>query len=176
MLHANFRGMFLVLVLALVFITACSKDSNNPVDPGNGGNGAVNTQVKVKIDGGGFNNEEITLTNGYSSFVAAEGETYAAFWGKAGSDSVYVAFQFAGSSKGSFDWRMENYDAAVIMMNDDNAIMYLATSEGKTNVRNYGAVGEKIEGTISGKMIEVSTMEEISVNGSFSIVRAPDSE
>jgi hypothetical protein len=176
MLRANFRGMFLVLLTIMIFLSACSKDKNNPVEPGNGNEGPLNAQVKVKLDGAGFNNEEITLTKGYSSYLTSDNETYAAFWGKTGNDSVYVAFQFAGSSSGTFNWRAENYDAAVIMMNDDNALLYLATSEGKTNVVTYGAVGQKIEGTLSGKLVEVSTMDEIIVSGTFSIVRAQDSE
>lgn len=175
MSHVNFRGMILILFSVLVFITACSKDSNNPVDSGDGG-GALTAQVKVRLDGGGYDNQEFTLTKGYSSYITTEGETSAAFWGKTGSDSVYVAFQFAGSSEGTYNWRNENYDAAVILLNDDNALLYLATSEGKTNVITYGAVGQKIEGTISGKLVEVSTMDEIIVSGTFSIIRAQDSE
>lgn len=176
MRHAKIRTMFFVLLLTFVFITACSKDSVSPVDPGDTGGTIANAQVKVKINGGGFDNQEVTLIEGFSSYIPEEGETYAAFWGKTGSDSIYVAFQFNGSKKGSFDWRPENYDAAVIVMDDNNAMLYLATSDGKTNVTNYGAVGEKIEGTISGKMIETTSMDEIIVSGSFSIVRAPDSE
>lgn len=176
MRYVKIRGMFFVLLLTFVFITACSKDSDNPVDSGKSGGVVANAQVKVKINGGGFNNQEVTLIEGFSSYLPEDGETYAAFWGKTGSDSIYVAFQFTGNKKGSFDWRQENYDAAVIVMDDNNALLYLATSEGKTNVTNYGAVGEKIEGTISGKLTETSSMNDISVNGSFSIVRAPDSE
>ncbi len=176
MLRANFGGMFLVIVMLLILITGCSKDSTIPVDPGNGGNGVLNAQVKVKIDGSGFNDQEITLTKGYSSYITSEGETYAAFWGKIENDSVYVAFQFAGSGKGSFDWRTESYDAAVIMMNDDNALLYLATSEGKTTINGYGNVGGKIEGSFSGKMVEVSSMNEMIVTGTFSIERGPDSD
>lgn len=176
MQYVKIRGLFFVLLLTIVFITACSKDSDNPVDTGNPGGVIANAQVKVKINGGGFDNQEVTLIEGFSSYMPEDGETYAAFWGKTGSDSIYVAFQFNGNKKGSFDWRQENYDAAVIVMDDNNAMLYLATSEGKTNVTNYGAVGEKIEGTISGKMIETSSMDEITVSGSFSIVRAPDSE
>lgn len=176
MVHTNFRGMYLVMILLLAFITACSKDSVNPVEPVNGNDIPLNAHVKVKLDGAGFNNEEITLTKGYSSYLTSDNETYAAFWGKTGNDSVYVAFQFAGSKNGMLNWRAENYDAAVIMLNDDNALLYLATSEGKTNVITYGAVGQKIEGTISGKLVEVSTMDEIIVSGTFSIIRAQDSE
>lgn len=176
MLRANFRGMFLVLLTIMIFLSACSKDKNNPVEPGNGNEGPLNAQVKVKLDGAGFNNEEITLTKGYSSYLTSDNETYAAFWGKTGNDSVYVAFQFAGSSSGTFNWRAENYDAAVIMMNDDNALLYLATSEGKTNVTDYGNVGGKIEGSFTGKLVEISSMDEMTVTGAFSIERGPNSD
>jgi hypothetical protein len=176
MLHVKFRGMLLVLLTITLFLSSCSKDKNNPVEPGNGNDGPLNAQVKVKLNGAGFDNQEITLTRGYSSYLTTDNETYAAFWGKTGNDSVYVAFQFSGSRSGTFNWRAENYDAAVIMMNDDNALLYLATSDGKTSVITYAAVGQKIEGTISGKLVEVSTMDEIIVSGTFSIVRGSDSD
>lgn len=176
MLHVKFRGMLLVLLTITLFLSSCSKDKNNPVEPGNGNDGPLNAQVKVKLNGAGFDNHEITLTQGYSSFLTSDHETYAAFWRKTANDSVYVAFQFTGSSSGTFNWRAENYDAAVIMMNDDNALLYLAASEGKTNVVTYGTVGQKIEGTISGRLVEVSTMDEIIISGTFSIERGSDSD
>jgi hypothetical protein len=89
---------------------------------------------------------------------------------------VYVAFQFAGNSIGTFDWRADNYDAAVITMNADNAMMYLATSEGKTTITGYGNVGGKIEGSFTGKLVEISSMDEMTVTGTFSIERGPNSD
>lgn len=176
MLQPNLRGMFLVMLTLLVFLTACSKDSNNPLEPGNGTDGSSKAQVKITLDGGSYNKQEIVLSKGYSSYITTENETYAAFWGKIGGDSVYVAFQFAGNSIGTFDWRADNYDAAVITMNADNAMLYLATSEGKTTITGYGNVGGKIEGTFSGKLVEISSMDEMTVTGTFSIERGPDSD
>lgn len=153
-------------------VAACS-DSNNLVDINE--NEIIRTTAKVTMNGAGYNNTEIKFTSGYSSFSAADNRTYIGIWGTYKRDSVCIAIQFEGTKAGVFNWNNKSGDLVVNRLNSDDVLLFIAESKGSNTIDSFGKVGEKIEGKISGRLYEVSSMEEMSVTGNFSVVRGPDS-
>ncbi len=159
----------LVLVLSVMFFYACSKDSNNPVNPP-----AAGSEAKLTLNGAGYTNQQVTLSNGLSAYSPTDTMTVIQFSGKAGNDSLYFFIVFKGNQAGTFNWNTEN-GAIIVKNSSSTSLFYLGVTQGTTIVSSYGAVNGKVEGTISGKLIEETSQVELNItSGSFSAVRVPD--
>jgi hypothetical protein len=158
--------VIIVLVLTLVF--GCSKKSDNPVEPVN----IVSAEAKLTLNGAGYTNKSVTLSNGIAEFSPSDTVTAIQFSGKVDSDSLYFAIIFKGNQTGTINWNDEN--GALLLKNASS--FFIGASQGTTTVSSYGAVNGKIEGTITGKLIEQTTQVELNISGSFSAVRIPDAQ
>jgi len=157
----------LVLVITVMFFYACSKDSDNPVDP------VVSAEAKLTLNGSGFTNKAATLSNGISAYSVSDTVTAIQFWGKVDNDSLYFSIIFKGNQAGTFNWNDEN-GTIIYRTTSTGVFSYIGITQGSTTVSSYGAVGAKVEGTISGKLIEATSGSELNISGSFSGVRIPD--
>lgn len=160
------------LLLIVTFTEGCS-DANNLVDIND--NEFLNAHAKVTLNGAGYKNEEIVFNTGYSSFSKVDNQTYIGIWGSYENDTVYIALQIEGSGTGIFNWNKQSGDLVVNKMNSNDAFLFIADSRGNNTISSFGKVGERIEGKISGRLYEISSLEEINVQGNFSVVRGPDS-
>ncbi|MBS4035334.1 MAG: hypothetical protein KGZ85_12765 [Ignavibacterium sp.] len=168
----QFSKMFLVVLIAALLFAACSKDSNNPVDPGTD---PTTSGASVKLNGGGFNNKQVNLSLGLSAYIINDNATYVQFIGKVDNDSLYLVFVFEGKQTGTFQWSGSTIETYVLHISQTGSFVYANMTEGSTTVSSYGEVGSKINGNFSGKLIETSAQQvELTVEGTFSVVRGPD--
>ena len=140
--------LFFLSLLSLVLFISCSKsDSNNPVNPGGGGNSG----------GGGSSNEAKVI-----------------FIGTLNSDTLQFFIVFKGKQNGTQNWD-NDFGVLLTKKSSSGLSYYLGQSQGTTTISNYGAVGSKIEGSISGKMILQSpAATEVTISGNFSATRVAD--
>lgn len=162
----------LSIIISLAFVSGCSKKSDNPVDPGT----VIKSEASITFNGAGFTNNTITLGNGGCSYSPTENLTVATFSGAFGSDSLVLVFQFVGNQTGARSWRSSEPDALIYKYGTSGTFYFYADSTGSTSVSSYGAVSGKVEGNITGKLIEVTSQTELNISGNFSALRIPDSE
>ncbi|MDT3696975.1 MAG: hypothetical protein ROY99_11365 [Ignavibacterium sp.] len=177
MKNIKFVFFFLSLLSVVLFISCSKSDSNNPVNPGGGGNnggGGSSNEAKLTLNGDTFNNQVVTLKNGTAGYSVSDTATVALFMGTVNSDSLYFYIVFKGKQTGAQNW---GGDFGVMLSKKSSSAMsyYLGSQQGTTTVSNYGAVGGKIEGSVSGKLIlQTAALTEVSVSGNFSATRVPD--
>ena len=168
----QFSKMFLVVLISAILFAACSKDSNNPVDPGTDPN---TSGASIKINGGGFVNKQVNLSLGISAYLVNDNATYAQFVGAVDNDSLYFVFAFEGKQSGTFQWSGSSIETYLLHISQTGSLVYSNMTEGSTAVSSYGEIGGKITGNFSGKLIETSAQQvELTVEGTFSVVRGPD--
>ncbi|HEX9250733.1 MAG TPA: hypothetical protein VF870_00750 [Ignavibacteriaceae bacterium] len=159
----------LVLLFTVLFFYACSSDSENPVDPNN----VTNSTATLTLNGAGYSNRTVTLGNGIAGYSISDSLTAVQFSGKVDNDSLYFSVVFKGNQTGTINWNDEN-GAIIYRTTSGGNYFYIGITQGTTTVSSYGAVSGKIEGTLSGKLIEASSQAELNISGSFSAVRLPD--
>ncbi len=165
----------LCIVILLSIMVGCSKSSdnnNNPVDPGN----QTNYEAKLTLNGSGYSNLNVTLGNGGCGFSIPDNVTGFVFFGMAGSDSLTFVFQIPGKQAGTYSWRASEPDAVILKQGTSGTTAFYADSIGTTTISNYGAVAGKVEGNISGKLINPVSNTELTISGTFSALRVPDSQ
>jgi hypothetical protein len=168
----QFAKLFFVMLSAILIFSACSKDSNNPVDPGPDPN---TSGASIKINGGGFVNKQVNLSLGISAYVVNDNATYAQFIGTVDSDSLYLVCIFEGKQTGTFSWNGNAAETYVLHISQTGGIIYANLAEGSTTITSYGNVGGKIEGKVVGKLVDMNTQQiEMTIDGTFSVVRGPD--
>lgn len=168
------KSQLFVISMLLVFAIAigCSKESDNPIDLGT----VIKSEASITFNGAGFTNNTVTLGNGGCSYSPSENLTVATFSGAFGTDSLILVFQFVGNQTGARPWSSSEPDALIYKYGTSGTFYFYADSTGTTNITGYGAVSGKVEGNISGKLVEASTQTELNISGNFSALRIPDSE
>lgn len=166
---SKFNLFFAVIFVSILVFTGCSKDSKGPVDP----IAVINAEAKLTLNGAGYTNKSVTLSNGLGAFSPTDTLTAIQFSGMVDNDSLYFAIIFNGNQAGTFNWNDDN-GAIIYRTTTSGNYLYLGITQGITTVSSYGAVNGKIEGTINGKLIEQTSKVELNINGSFSAVRVPD--
>ncbi len=162
-----------ISILTMGFLISCSsdkKDDNNPLNPGTNSD----SKITMSLNGDGFVNQSITLSNGISTYSGSENSTAIAFNGKVGDDSLFFYIVFSGNQSGTKNWDTNN---GVIMYksNSGNNLSYMGISNGTIVVSTYGSVGSKVSGTLSGQIINTSTSNTVGItNGSFAGTRITD--
>jgi hypothetical protein len=159
----------LVLLFTVLFFYACSSDSENPVDPNN----VTNSTATLTLNGAGYSNRTVTLGNGIAGYSISDTLTAVQFSGKVDNDSLYFSVVFKGNQTGTINWNDEN-GAIIYRTTSSGNYFYIGITQGTTTVSSYGVVSGKIEGTLSGKLIEASSLAELNISGSFSAIRLPD--
>ncbi|MDP2365531.1 MAG: hypothetical protein Q8M94_17405 [Ignavibacteria bacterium] len=169
MKNSKFHVFATVLLVTILVFAGCSKESNNPVVPP-----VVVAEAKLTLNGAGYTNKAVTLSNGLSAYSLSDTVSIIQFSGKVDNDSLYFAIIFKGNQPGTFNWNDDN-GAIIFRTTSTGNFTYIGISQGTTTVSSYGAVNGKVEGTISGKLIEATSQAELNItNGSFSAVRIPD--
>lgn len=166
---SKFQLFFSAILVSFFVFAGCSKDSNNPVDPGT----VVKAEATLTLNGAGYTNKSVTLSNGICAYSPTDTVTAIQFAGKVDNDSLYFSIIFKGNQAGTITWNDEN-GAIIYRTTSTGDFGYIGITQGSTTVSSYGAVNGKVEGTISGKLIETTTQAELNISGSFSAVRIPD--
>jgi hypothetical protein len=162
--------LFITMLSIVVIFAACSKDSDNPVEPN-----PTNSGASIKINGGGFVNKQINLSSGISAHVVNDNATYVQFVGTTDGDSLYLVFIFEGKQTGTFSWNTDLTETYLLHISQTGGTLYVNVGEGSTTITSYGDVGGKIEGKAVGKLVDMNTQQiEMTIDGTFSVVRGPD--
>lgn len=156
---------------ALSIFVSCSSDKKdeNPLVPG------ANSQVTMTLNGDGYSNQAVTLSNGLSSYSTGQNYTAVIFSGNVGTDSLYFYVVFEGNQTGTKNWD-DNNGIILYKSSSSGTKSFMGVSNGTLSVSSYEAVGGKVSGTFSGQIVNVNdTTNTISItNGSFSGVRVAD--
>lgn len=172
------RIIVLTVIMSALFIVGCSKDSENPVKPrdgGNGGNGGGNnSQSTITINGAGYKNKQIGSNSGVGVYIAAEQMAYVAFWAVSGSDSLTASITVPGTTTGTYSWVNAEQGLYFSTGTSHNARVFYPTGDGATIITEFGNIGGKIVGTLQGKVFDVVSGDTANVFASFSVVRAAD--
>ncbi|MCL6495875.1 MAG: hypothetical protein K6T54_14020 [Ignavibacterium sp.] len=165
-LNNSFKIVFLILIGALGSIS-CSKKSDNPVGPT-----APTTELKITLNGGGFNNQQITFSTGIGGYAINEDITYAQFLASQGGDTLLCYISYSGKQTGNQAWDLAN-TGVLLYEYGNSGTTILTPSNGSTNITSYGNVGSNITGTFNGTLQDASA-QNISVSGTFSVLRSAD--
>jgi len=87
------------------------------------------------------------------------------------SEPLHLQIFLYDNKIGEYDWEAYQY---LMYINKNHQIRGLITISGKTNITMYGAVGERIEGSINGIVRTTTSEDRISVKGNFSVLRLND--
>lgn len=152
--------MFIALIMIGFGLSSCSKDSSNPVAP------LINSKFTCTLNGGGYTNQTITLTNtGGAIYASDENETGIVF---SSTTNDVGGIVIKGKSTGTFPIDEGDYEVTIAM----NGKTALVLTSGTIVVTGYGSVGGEVKGTFSGSAIDASTLQTVQVtNGSFSAKR-----
>ena len=166
-----FNSMFLstIAILIIVFFVSCSDKKENPVGPGD----VTGAQATITLNGAGYTNKSSTLSTGAAGYSISDTTTAIVFSGKIDSDTLTFTIIFKGNQARTIAW---NYDEGAMLFKygTTGQSSFIGYEQGTTTVTSYGAVGNKIEGSIVGKLVEASTLAELNISGNFSAVRVPD--
>jgi len=165
-----------VLFIFTVLFSSCKKDDSNPTDINGGGN----TTSTITLNGDGFSNKQVTIsagTSGYSTANQVTGGTLSC------SDNIQVTFIVPGNQTGTFNFSVEETSSDIltglllVSGTGTNAKQYgVMSGSGSITISSYGAVGSAIKGSFTGKIYNVLTQAEVTISGSFSAIRVPDSQ
>jgi hypothetical protein len=161
----------LVLFTVILVFSGCSKNSDNPVEPNN----IITAEANLTLNGAGYTDKAVTLSNGVGGYSVSDSSTALVFSGKSDNDSLYLYIVFKGNHTGTFNWDQNNSSILYKYSSTGNNI-FLGVQQGTTTISSYGAVGAKVEGTLSGKLIEITSQAELNISGSFSAVRIQDAQ
>jgi hypothetical protein len=86
----------------------------------------------------------------------------------------HMSLAFQGNKIGTLDWSSSSWNLISI---DEDGIpgppIYM-THNGQTTITKYGSIGERVEGTLSGIIVEMTTRDTLTANGEFSVIRIKD--
>ena len=85
----------------------------------------------------------------------------------------YISITFPGKEEGLYEWSRSISSLLLIQLAEDFGNNFF-NLQGSTEVTKYGSIGKKIEGNISGTLLEISTQDTINVIGEFSLIRGND--
>ena len=88
-------------------------------------------------------------------------------------EPYYISMTFPGKEEGIFNWTNSISSLLIIQLTEGFGTGFL-NLQGTTEVTKYGSVGKRIEGNISGALLETSTQDTINVIGEFSLIRDND--
>jgi hypothetical protein len=157
----SLKGLVYIALIIIGFVlSSCSKDSSNPIAP------LINSKFTCTLNGGGYSNQTITLTNtGGAIYASDENETGIVF---SSATNDVGGLVIKGKSTGTFTVDESNYQVTIAM----NGKTPLAMTSGTIVVTGFGSVGGEVKGTFSGTSLNPSTLESVQVtNGSFSAKR-----
>jgi len=103
------------------------------------------------------------------------GYTSIGLFNSSGSVPFHISILFAGNQTGTFYWNNDSLESSLFVQISEepfsNPFYYVS---GFTKVLNFAKVGDKINGLVSGLIIEQSSGDTLSISGDFSLIRRPD--
>ena len=165
-----------VVCVALSFV-GCSKDEapTNSNNNNNNSNNTTTTHASATIDGSSTFSIPIgasSMARGY--YIQSENAVTCVFSDGVKSLSVNVF----GGTTGSFpfleDGNKEKRWAQISFGNSLSDMSASIAGEGSVTITKFGAIGEKIEGTFSGKFMTFKGEMKVVTNGTFSATRSAD--
>jgi hypothetical protein len=95
------------------------------------------------------------------------------FIGTVNADSLIMLIVFRGNQTGNINW---NDDNGVILYKSGTSGLstFIGVSQGSTTISSYGSIGGKVDGSVSGKLVDAATQAEVNVSGNFSATRIQD--
>lgn len=166
--NSSFRVFIIILSLSSAMFLANCSDDDDPAGPGDGNNNPQNT---ITLNGGGYNNQTTNLTAIFGGFE--DGITGLVLSGVSGQDTLAVTIIIPGSSAGTFEWQAgDESDSGVLIFVGSTDYLASGDATGSTVVTAYGQVGQPISGTFSGTVISALSTQNVSISGSFSVVRS----
>ncbi|RJP71476.1 MAG: hypothetical protein C4539_04970 [Ignavibacteriales bacterium] len=172
----SYRILSLVFVFA-VLIAGCKKDDSNPT-----GTDTTGGTYSITLNGDGFSNKQVTINSaagGYSTTNDVTGITLSC------SDNIMVTLVSPGKQTGTFNFSVDETSSdiitgllLVINAGTTSTKTYgVKSGSGTITISSYGSVGGQIKGSFTGKIYDVtSPTTEVTISGSFSATRVPDSE
>jgi len=182
------KNVSIAVALLGISFTSCKKNSSSS-DPS-----SVAAKASFTIDGGGFAKQTITITGGKA------GTSYLSYWTKYDVTTLSIddapninsdakndldiilkgkstgeqhAGDDAGGSYPSIDFNLHVTDKQGVL--HDFLFGDPANTPGIITITKYGAVGQAVEGTFSGTLLDEDGAPTIKItNGTFSITRGID--
>jgi len=200
-LISSLRIAVVFTLLGLAVMTGCKKDSSPTSVVNTTTGGGSFTSATFTLNGGGYSNQAFTITsNGitalgfdvdaYSVYKASTNVTAIAITNdNTGGNLQQIIIALPGNQTGTFNWTnstsANNAIAFLLEFTSSSVTTFFYSSldnggniNGSVSLTSYGAVGNKINGTFSGKLYKVTAAgidSSVTVsNGTFSVVRAPD--
>ena len=168
----NVTSYALASLFIILLASGCKKD--NTTGPAAGDTGTPGT-ASFTLNGAGFSNLTVNLTNAMGGFSAADNMSAIVATNMAASDTTMLQIAFPGSTTGTFPFT--DSTGVVISRQVSGTTRGFANyvGGGQIVVTSFGAVATgSIVGTFSGKLYEVtqSGLDSVTVsNGKFNAVR-----
>jgi len=178
----NFGFLSIVTIIFFLTLLGCSKKSNNPVNANNPST-STNVTGSLTLNGGSYDNTIINYIFGAAGYSTSDQSTACVMYATNGSDSLYIVVSFGGFSTGDHQWQGFTEDSlnyyidgvGISIYKSDGTYSYLLPqSGGNTKITKYGAVGDTIEGSISGTLQDPANTVNVTVSGTFKVLRVPD--
>ena len=158
----------LLLVSAVISVTGCKKDDNNPA----GSNSSITGSGKVTLNGGSFSNKTYNFQSALGVYATVSHFTSVTCYAPT-TDSLYLSVAFPSNTTGTYNWTLGTNSYSIVILYINGA-EYYSYANGQTNVTKYEGAGGKIEGTFSGYLHSMTATDSINVSGSFSGTRVTD--
>ena len=169
--------LFSIVVTSLVIVSmfaGCSKKSDsNPVGPTP--TPIVNADAQITLNGAGYNNQTVNFSNGLCGYSVQDTATAVYFTAAANNDSLQLYIVFKGNHTGTFNSDTAN-GVILYKATSNSTTTFIGVANGSTTVNSYGAVGDKVSGSINGQLIDSNTQATLSISGTFSAARIPDTQ
>lgn len=158
----------LLLVSAVISVTGCKKDDDNPA----GSNSSITGSGKVTLNGGSFSNKTYNFQSALGVYATVSHFTSVTCYAPT-TDSLYLSVAFPSNTTGTYNWTLGTNSYSIVILYINGA-EYYSYANGQTNVTKYEGAGGKIEGTFSGYLHSMTATDSINVSGSFSGTRVTD--
>ncbi|MCB0282677.1 MAG: hypothetical protein KDF60_08880 [Calditrichaeota bacterium] len=92
-----------------------------------------------------------------------------------GSVPFHIGTSFTGKSGGVYSWDSDSLESIFIFQKDQELDdLTFREISGYTAVTKYGAIGERVEGSIYGIVVSIVTGDTVQLAGEFSVIRGKD--
>jgi hypothetical protein len=161
----NIIYFILIIFAASSLLISCGGDSTTTAPQ------VQEEANKITLNGANYSNVTLTPYRTFGGYLQALNKTAVSFYCKNNSDTVYLVVYSDGQSTGTFQWQSGVY--AMLMEYQAGNIYYNGVNTGTTVITAYGSVGQKIEGSFTGRVINSAPPNDtitISCN-KFSVTR-----
>jgi len=180
--------LFTSALLMAVTLISCKKDKS---DPNNNGGNSGNAEVNYTINGGSFHNQQVTFnSNPKTTNSGADGSQgyLLVYIDDAPSDdaaaphALILSFDKAGIGTASVNKPIPNAtgdnEGGVVAFGLELPSVHVAWSKvnpkdtpGTITITKFGAVGQPVEGTFEGTVVDAANVKYTISGGHFKIIR-----